>query len=80
LGRRAPADTHKHDVENYQLAAESHFGAGPVHEMSAPENDTLDKIDPGGFAQNDAACAVLAWLATRSCATVAACRICSGDR
>ncbi|MBL38490.1 MAG: peptidase M28 family protein [Xanthomonadales bacterium] len=38
-GGRAWADAHKDNIENYQLAAESDFGAGPVYEISARVSD-----------------------------------------
>jgi len=38
-GGRAWAEAHKDNIENYQLAAESDFGAGPVYEISARVSD-----------------------------------------
>lgn len=38
-GGRAWAEAHKDRIENYQIAAESDFGAGPVYEFSARVRD-----------------------------------------
>ena len=38
-GGRAWAEAHKDNIEKYQLAAESDFGAGPIYEISARVSD-----------------------------------------
>ncbi|MEX0915712.1 MAG: M20/M25/M40 family metallo-hydrolase, partial [Wenzhouxiangellaceae bacterium] len=38
-GGRAWAEAHKDEIENYQVAAESDFGAGPIYEISARVSD-----------------------------------------
>ncbi|MCA1778836.1 MAG: M28 family peptidase, partial [Xanthomonadaceae bacterium] len=39
-GGRAWAEAHKDEIENYQVAAESDFGAGPIYEITARVSDT----------------------------------------
>ncbi len=57
-GGRAWAEAHKDNVENYQLAAESDFGAGPIYEISARVSDQAwvvikaiqSELDPLGIS------------------------------